>query len=220
MINFSNQILIEGRYDSLTRKISNDIFYVVGKTKGIKGPLEVLLPEEISEDDSYIHESGIEISVVVQIQRMERLYYGGEYRDFHVHTFIDEDDFLVTEITIDSDKEPQSYEQLLYKINEDVRHEVEHYTQDIMIDKPSRGETSRMETTYLHHKDPSEVEALVHGFYRRAKMEKRPIDVIMWEDLNRDIDLGHITQEEAKDLFEKWVNYSRRRLPKAIYSNQ
>ncbi len=80
--------------------------------------------------------------------------------------------------------------------------------------------TAEYETTYQHHKDPSEVEALVHGFYRRAKLEKKPLDIIMWNDLNSDISKNLMTQEEAQDLFKTWINYARRRLPHAIYSTK
>lgn len=218
MVNFYN-ILLEGRYDSLTRRIVNDVFYVVKETKGNKNLIEATLPSDVGRGDTYEHESGIEFSITIHITRIDRLFYGNENIDYHVNTYIADDDELVLEIAIDTDKEPQIYEQLIYKINEDIRHEIEHYTQEIMIDKPINDEpTAQMDSTYEHHKAPSEIPAMVHGFYRRAKVEKRPLDEIMWEDLNKDIKLGNLTQEEAEDLFRIWINYSRRRLPNAIYS--
>lgn len=221
MINFSKEILTEGRYDSLTRKISNDIFYIIKQTIENRDSLvEIELPYDLTGDVVYRHPSGIEVPVVLYVQGVDRLSYGGESKDYYVNTFIDGSDELVMEVSLDPEKEPQSYENLYYKINEDIRHEIEHFTQDWFKDRPDRIESSNLETTYLHHKEPSEVSALTHGFYRRAKLEKRPLDEIMWEDLNHDIRSGYITQEEAEDLFKTWVNYARRRLPQAIYSNK
>lgn len=220
MINFYN-LLVEGRYDSLTRRIVNDIFYVIKHTKGDKNLIEAELPQDLGNTESYKHESGVDITATIYVSRIDRLFYGGKNVDYHVNSYIADDDELILEIAIDTDKEPEVYEQLIYKINEDVRHEIEHYTQDIMRDKPRSSEpTAQMDSTYEHHKAPSEIPAMVHGFYRRAKVEKRPLDEIMWEDLNKDIELGHLTQEEAEDLFRIWINYSRRRLPKAIYSTK
>jgi len=215
------KLILEGRYDSITRKIANDIFYIVKETKGNDNVIEAELPSDLNGEESYQHESGIDLTAAIYVARMERLYYGGEYKDFYVKSYIDENDELVLEITLDIDKEPQSYEELFYKINEDVRHEIEHYTQAVMLSKPhSDKPTAQMDSTYEHHMEPSEVAALVHGFYRRAKLEKKPIDIVMLDDLNNDIKLGNLTQEEADKLFHTWINYSRRRLPQAIYSNK
>lgn len=219
MINFG-KILNEGRYDSLTRIISNDILYIIKNTIDEDGVVESELPYDINKKRSYKHESGIKIPVVVYIQRLDRLSYGGEHHDYYVNTYISNDDELVMEISLNPNKEPKLYESLFYKINEDVRHEIEHYTQKIMDDKPSDTTgTAGFDTTYEHHKDSSEIPAMVHGFYRRARIEKKPIDVVMWDDLDSEINSGNLTKDEAQDLFNLWINYSRRRLPKAIYSN-
>jgi hypothetical protein len=66
--------------------------------------------------------------------------------------------------------------------------------------------------------DPSEVEALVRGFYRKARVSKKPLDIIIIEDLNQEMNLGNINKEEAQELFKTLLNYARRRLPNAIYS--
>ena len=80
--------------------------------------------------------------------------------------------------------------------------------------------SSNYETTFDHHKDKGEVAALVHGFYRRAKLEKKPIDIIMLVDLKKDIVDGKITPEEADKLLQLWINYSMKNLPKAQYTQK
>jgi hypothetical protein len=224
------QILSEGRYDSLVRTISNDIL------NEIKISAE---NEDSSFDDvigEYEHESGVLIPVVLELYR----YLNTEetWFKFIVNSFIDYDDYLVVRVFINSDYEPQVYENLYYKINEDIRHEIEHYVQTIDkkereeykekgIEEPTRfrdrnqpliPNTADYETTFEHHMDPSEVEALVHGFYRRAKLEKLPLDVVMTRDLEHEMKEGNLTEDEAKELFTTWLSYAKRNLPRAIYS--
>ena len=67
--------------------------------------------------------------------------------------------------------------------------------------------------------DPSEVEALVHGFYRRAKLEKKPLDVVMLEDIQKDIIDGNLTPEEGDTLLQIWTKYAVNKLPKTQFTN-
>ena len=60
--------------------------------------------------------------------------------------------------------------------------------------------------------------ALVHGFYRRAKLEKRPLDDIMIEDLDSEIERGNLSSKQAQKLLQIWVDYAKKNLPKAKYS--
>lgn len=212
MMKTKTQILNEGRYDSLVRTISNDVL------NEIKVSAE---NNESSFDDivgEYEHESGALIPVVLELYRYinEKTWF-----KFIVNSFIDYDDNLVVRVFINVDYEPQVYENLYYKINEDVRHEVEHYLQDIFPDRqqPDIPNTSDYETIFAHHIDPSEVEALVHGFYRRAKLEKRPLDEVMLEDIQKDIQDGNLTPDEGDKLLNTWVSYAIKKLPQAQYSN-
>lgn len=218
MIKTKGQILKEGRYDSFTRKISNDIMSFVKQGVGNDGNVFGILP---SDDQEYTHESGVSFNVHINTSRVDSLTLRGKDYDYFVNTFIDYDDDIYIEITLNYNNEPQSYEKLFYKINEDVRHEVEHYTQEIHKDKPDiTNATAKYDNTFEHHKDIAEIAALVHGFYRRAKLEKMPLDVVMKSDLDRDVFNGNITNREAEVLLDKWVKFAKRRLPSAIYSNQ
>jgi hypothetical protein len=220
------EILLEGKYDSFTKKIVNDIMGLIKQTEGVVGEVEQFdLP---NEEDSYVHQhSGININLDLRIYRVDsEIEYGSKKIPYHINSFIAEDDYLVIEILINEEYEQKYYQEIYYKLNEDVRHEIEHYVQQIgLIDdrfkdrqQPSIDKTAEYETTYLHHQDPSEVESLVRGFYRRAKVERLPLDTIMQKDLESDIENGNITQEEAKDLFSIWLKYAKRNLPNAKYS--
>lgn len=241
MIKTKRQIIIEGRYDSFVRQVAKDVITHVKKTEGeLENIVGIHLPEDINDEPFYEHESGVSFDLIVYVNRVnEPFIINGKEVKYSVNSFIDEDDSFVMEILINENYGSTIYEELFYKINEDIRHEIEHYIQLIdkieKIDNEQKGEpeeqrryrqrqqpeiedTANYETTFLHHKDPSEVEALVRGFYRRAKLQKKPLDVIMQIELEREISLGDITEEEAKKLFSIWMKYAKRNLPNAKYT--
>ena len=126
------------------------------------------------------------------------------------------------EVTIDETYGREFYEEMFYKINEDVRHELEHYLQDMFGDRqqPNIPNTSDYESVFSHHMDPSEVEALVQGFYRRAKLEKKPLDLVMLDDIKKEIIAGNLTIEEGDSLLQSWITFSIRRLPHAKFTSK
>ncbi len=224
MIKTKAQILSEGRYDSFTRFVSRVVMKSLKETEGYTEDLHSYdLPYDITGEEVFEHESGISFELELTIIRTD-----GEVKQYnkripyHVNTFVSVDDVLVMEIIIDESFGKDYYEEIFYKINEDVRHEVEHYVQelanteeykDIYKDRQQpKQNTAEYETVFKHHMDPSEVEALVMGFHRRAKLEKKPLSSIMKNDLNKDIEKGNLNQEEADILFKTWFNYAKRRI--------
>ena len=225
MMKTKSQILLEGKYDSFTKMIVNDIMYWVKETEGEIDEVHVF---DLPEDGEYYHKySDVVIDVDLRIQRVDsEISYGDKEIPYYVNSYVSDDDYLVIELTIDESYGKKYYQEIYYKLNEDIRHEIEHYVQEKGVtqkrfktrQQPLIPNTADYKTTYLHHKDPSEVEALVHGFYRRAKLEKKPLDVIMIKDLETDIERGNLTKKEAEDLFSIWLKYARRNLPHAKYS--
>ena len=225
MMKTKSKILLEGKYDSFTKMIVNDIMYWVKETEGEIDEVHVF---DLPEDGEYYHKySDVVIDVDLRIQRVDsEISYGDKEIPYYVNSYVSDDDYLVIELTIDESYGKKYYQEIYYKLNEDIRHEIEHYVQEKGVtqkrfktrQQPLIPNTADYKTTYLHHKDPSEVEALVHGFYRRAKLEKKPLDVIMTKDLETDIERGNLTKKEAEDLFSIWLKYARRNLPHAKYS--
>ena len=225
MMKTKSKILLEGKYDSFTKMIVNDIMYWVKETEGEIDEVHVF---DLPEDGEYYHKySDVVIDVDLRIQRVDsEISYGDKEIPYYVNSYVSDDDYLVIELTIDESYGKKYYQEIYYKLNEDIRHEIEHYVQEKGVtqkrfktrQQPLIPNTADYKTTYLHHKDPSEVEALVHGFYRRAKLEKKPLDVIMIKDLETDIERGNLTKKEAEDLFSIWLKYARRNLPHAKYS--
>ena len=221
MIKTKKQILLEGRYDSLTRIISRDIISCIKETEGSYDESEYFsLPFE-KNGEEYYQGPNLNINVELTILRTnDNIEHNGKEIPYYVKSYIDDEDYLNFEILINNNYDKEYYEEIFYKINEDVRHELEHLLQGIFSDRqqPNIEYTADYESTFEHHMDPSEVEALVHGFYRRAKIEKKPLDIVMMDDLNHEIMLGNLSREESSKLLNTWITYARRRLPDAIYS--
>ena len=206
-------LLTEGRYDAITRKVVRDIMKAV--TEGDSDSYN--LPWDISTEQEYEQE-GLSFSLELDIVRTN------DVEIFEVRTAVadeDEENIIMMTIILGPRFNSQKLEKLFYKLQEDIRHEIEHFTQigpNRIKDRPTyKGSTANLKTTYGHHKNVIEVPALVHGFYRRAKLEKRPLDEIMMDDLDSEIERGLLTKNQAQKLLTLWISYAKKNLPSAIY---
>jgi hypothetical protein len=208
------KLLTEGRYDAITRKVVRDIMKVVteGNSDSYNLPLDISGEQEYKQDN-------LNFNLELEIVRTDE-----DVQTFEVRTAIaDEDDENIVMMTIilGSKFSSQNLEKLFYKLQEDIRHEIEHLTQigpNRIEDRPTyKGSTANLKTVYGHHKNVIEVPALVHGFYRRAKLEKRPLDEIMTDDLDSEIEKGLLTKKQAQKLLTIWLDYAKKNLPSAIY---
>jgi hypothetical protein len=212
-------VILEGKYDSATGRVVRDIIKVIKKTKGYPDDsmVSIDLPHDLTGEDEYeMSKAEITFNVEVNIKR------SNTEMEFKIESFkVKEEDTLQFNMIINPEKEPEVYRAMYNKLQEDVRHEMEHILQDWgRGDRPAPSdEDHEGETTYEHHKRLEEVPAMVQGYYRRAKMERRPLDEIMTDDLDNEIEQGNLTTQEAEDLLRIWMTYAKRRLPKAIYTN-
>ncbi len=223
-------LLTEGRYDAITRQAVKDIMNVVIQTRGRNDELhQAVLPNAMREDEFEYSQEGLSFSIELNVHHQniyETRPADKESDAYFVHTVIadDEENIIMMTVVVDPTWEPRIYEKLFYKLQEDIRHEIEHFTQmgpNRIPDRPtSRTDTTNLKTVYGHHKNKIEVPALVHGFYRRAKLEKRPLDDIMIEDLDSEIERGNLSSKQAQKLLQIWVDYAKKNLPHAQYSGE
>ena len=178
---------------------------------------DFILPSDVSNEQDYEQE-GLSFNLELDIIETE------DIEKFEVRTAIaDEDDenIMLMTIILGPKFNKQNLEALFYKLQEDVRHEIEHFTQmgpDRIEDRPIyKGNTANFKTVYGHHKNIIEIPALVRGFYRRAKIERKPIDEIMMDDLDTEIERGNLSKNTAQKLLTIWVDYAKKYLPHAIY---
>jgi hypothetical protein len=220
-------IILEGRYDLITNKVVKDIMTVIKKTKDYPaGDLVMVnLPHDLEGTEEYIikkYDVSFDVNVYVVRDFHKRDDETITIDDWLINSYrVDDEDTLEFRVGINSNSEPQVYSKIYMKLQEDVRHEMEHLLQDWTIgDRPSPIPETGEESTYEHHSKLDEVPAMVQGFYRRAKLERKPLDEIMTDDLDNEIEQGNLSKEEAEELLRIWLLYSKRRLPKAIYTNK
>ena len=210
-------LLTEGRYDAITRKVVRDIMKLV--TTSSFGDHD--LPYDINNEEYEYQQENLGFSVELQIVKTEKV------EDFFIDAATSDNDddetVMLVKVFLNPTFDKQNLEKLFYKLQEVVRHEVEHFTQHgpfRIEDRPTyKGDTTNLKTVYGHHKNVVEVPALVHGFYRRAKLEKKPLDEIMIEDLDSEIEKGLLTKNQAENLLTMWLTYAKKNLPSAIYKN-
>lgn len=223
-------LLIEGRYDAITRRAVKDIMKSITKSDSDT----YILPLDTSDEDEYVQE-GMAFSVELDLDWSGHDEEGDLVKVFKVvsevlkteeneESFDDEEENVIAiKIYFGSEFTKKNLEELFYKLQEDVRHEIEHLTQEgpyRIEDRPVyKGSTAKLKTVLGHHKNVIEVPALVHGFYRRAKLEKKPLDQVMREDLDSEIERGNLTKKSAEKLFNMWVDYAKKNLPHAKYKS-
>jgi hypothetical protein len=209
------KIILEGRYDSITREVVRDVISIIKKNS--YGYFS--LPWDLKSENAYVRE-GMEFTVDLNIEQTDVIDY------FEINSgvvFEEDENIILINIFLGDMFTERNVEEMFYKLQEDVRHEIEHFTQFGFYrieDRPKyKGSTSKLKTVYGHHKNILEVPALVHGFYRRSKIEKRPIDDVMLEDLIKEVEKGVLSKTQARNLFKIWMDFSKKNLPRAKYTN-
>ena len=208
-------LLTEGRYDAITRKVVKDIMKLV--TTNSFGDHD--LPYDANNEEYEYQQENLGFNVELQIIKTRKV------EDFFIDAATSDNDedetVMLVKVFLNPTFDKQNLEKVFYKLQEIVRHEIEHFTQHgpyRIEDRPTyKGDTAKLKTVYGHHKNVIEIPALVHGFYRRAKLEKRPIDEIMMEDLDSEIEKGFLTKKQAQRLLTLWVDYAKKNLPSAVY---
>ena len=154
---------------SETKKISSDIIYLVKNHK--KESEEFRLPEDITGEHFYDFGNGTDISVDLEIRENRDLE-----KPFVVNAeYIDEESQINVLILFKPQEFPNLLNELHYELNETIRHELEHFKQDIKGELPTK--KSKSKQTY--YTQPHELQAQVAGFKRISKLKKIPfMDVV------------------------------------------
>ena len=212
-IKYFSELITEGRFDPITRIVVNDIIKSIKKSINRKNAINLQLPYDINKEEE--HTDG-DISFNVDLNIKHKISLKDDAKPYFINTALsgDTDNIIMMSIILDPNYEPNSYERIFFKLQEDIRHEIEHITQTGI-----KTNTARLKTVYGHHKNKYEVPALVQGFYRRAKLEKRFLNEIMIEDLMSEIEKRTISKSQANNLLKIWINYAKKVLPDAKYNN-
>jgi len=190
------KVLKEGRYDTISNKISSDIF------KSWKENIE----KEVNRfSKSYIFEDED-----IDIEATLKLTPGTD--NLNIDGGADsENDFIVVNFSIDPELLPKFWEEISMNLKDVVRHEIEHLTQGEGFQlKPGKfmkdDEFIRnmIDLDLLPKADyfklEKEIDANLQGMYFRAKKEKRSFrDVI-----DTYLDAQDITSEEKEEILNLW----------------
>lgn len=225
-----DEFLLEGRYDSLTGKISAAVMRKIKETNngeeyfdGIKviyGPEDsvpgfIYLIEKgmyINVDYFVDEVSGIDVDVVISIIRDEAPVFE---RDFILDGETDDQSsviYIFVQLTPGS--EPRVYPEIAVDLRNLVRHEIEHLTQrgwgEIEGKKMRRNEgvrkriNSNPELYHRYYTLKDEIPANIQGLYSEAKTRKLPFKEVVHRYLDKKIEQGVIPPTEKTRIYRLW----------------
>ena len=138
----------------------------------------------------------------------------------------------IMNVSVNIESPNRNFEHLVYsEINSElhnvVRHEIEHIVQQRgknkiagRVDAISPKERRKAENTIGYFLSKDEIPALVAGFYKQAKNDKKPLDVVASEYLDyfTDEEDGILNGKEKDLVMNDLMNYARQNYPNAIFS--
>lgn len=217
----NEQLVSEGRYDKVTGEIVDLIWgFVKHSLKDYNAT-----GEEVSHYKHTIKIESADILLNTFIKREKDIGYDlavdANYGDSEIDIMIH----------LNPDSEPFSYKKLNAKLQDAIRHEIEHSLQD--PESSSFKEKKPLPTTLAYRaqvqRNPNnihryftlkdEVPAMVFGMYRQAKTEKRFLDDVFKEYLGYYLEVNEITKKQYDKILNTWMAYAKKNLPKAKYSS-
>ncbi len=202
------KVMAEGRYDTITNRVSSAIFNHWKKEVG-EGVKTSSFSDFIESDDLSFD---VQATLVLKPGTKKLKIDGGA--DYSPEG--EYDDAIMVTFQIDPTMLPEFWEEISMNLKDVIRHEIEHLTHS---DSDNLKSGKYMEDDQyirdlvklklLKNKEyfllPKEVDANLQGMYLRAKKEKRPfVDVV-----NTYLDAQKITSKEKEEILTLW----RKRLP-------
>ena len=136
-------------------------------------------------------------------------------------------------IEIDPDMEPLCYNELNLELQDDIRHEIEHLTHDginKVLDSPNPKEFSKLRkklqkeadkgnhtNSHMYYTLGDEMGPDIQGMYRKSKLSKKPMGVIINNELDKLENKGFIDKTNREIIYKKWIEYSKQLLPHAKF---
>lgn len=165
----TESVLIEGKYDGLTRKLVRDVIRVFkSEDSG-----SFTLPEYFEDEMTYEF-GGAAADLTLELELEENT----DLEDFEVDgEYYRDNNTISVKVEYNPEKKLLLTQKLIGELNETIRHEIEHMSQK------HRGYKYRQEPEepLKYYTQKREIEAQVAGFRRRAKQERRPVEDIMRE---------------------------------------
>ena len=184
---------LQKKGEQSTRKVVSDILKIIKEPDSDEEFYH--LPDYFSGIDGDMYEFGeLEFNVYVNIVNYDSLIepfivdaeMGGDY-----------DDEIYVTITIGPNFSTTDYEDIQMVLNDYIRHEVEH-----VIDATEGGDIESPDnlSPYDYYMQPHEVRAQKAGFNRKAKLEKKPVEDIIYDYLEYRQKIDKLSDEEKSNL--------------------
>lgn len=230
------EFIIEGKYDSLTRRAVKDIMKQV---KASKRTYDSDLKAKNTKTDKYhtvdmgnyigaldfdlilnIKRSALEKNIGFALEasaRTETYRYGDGVADIDIY------------LNINPESEPKIYNKIVSHLIDTMRHEIEHLTQSGLNKKKGKPRKSikirnKINSgelpTYRYFILKDEIPAMVRGMHKQSKHEKKPLDFILTRYLDYQKKQGLISSKEINKIMKIWMKYAKKELPNAKYSNK
>jgi len=116
-------------------------------------------------------------------------------------------------VVLKADDEPLVYGKINPRLQETIRHEIEH----ILQKKKDPNSKFVFYNDFKYLVDDNEIPAMVRGLYRRSKISKSNIDDEIIDYLNYFLEEKYINKEEFDIVIQKWLEYTKENLPKAKF---
>lgn len=226
-----SKFILEGKYDQITGIAVDELWKAIKLTRisfDLKDPKSD--NKYLKIDIDYIFCGSIEFDLTLKIKRDENYKKStiipkeyGFYLDGKSDALVGSIDII---IEIDPNMEPACYSNLNSMLQDVVRHEIEHLTHDgynRLSDRPDPKDTDDIrynidgENSFLYFILADELGPMVHGMYRKAKTDKKPITTIFNEFLDLMMKNKIITNDKKELIFGEWTKEAKRLLPNAKF---
>ena len=230
LIKLFGDFLFEGKYDSLTGKISSAVMQKIKETnngeeyfdgvKVIYGPEDEVLPfKQLIEEGKFLEVdsfddliSGLDAKICIVIIRDEAPEYQGEFTlDGETD---DQSSVIYLYLYLTPGTEPRVYPEIAIDLRNLIRHELEHLTQRGWGEKEGkrmrRNEAVRKriegnpELYYRYYTLKDEIPANLQGLYSEAKTRKLPFKEVVHNYLDKKVEQGVIPTKEKTRIYRLW----------------
>ena len=206
-----DNLLLEGRYDKVTTDLSRVITAAI--KRGIK---------RFQTGITLFTRTNVDISVYLHYDdEKEPQVYGATYikgSDIRKHYT---NKRIVLHVDVPKTQELRNAQMttIIPEIKNIVRHEIEHVAQSKFKEKERVGFFSNKrrypeDLEYWEYLvEPYEVEAYVHGLYKKSKTLRQPLNVLFdswWEYLGS---LEDMHPDEVQSVKKAWTDYAKKHLP-------
>jgi len=226
----------EGKYDRITGISVDEIWKIIKITKvlyDLKTPnLNYDETGYLEKEIDYSFSNPVEYDLILKIKRDKVHRKEGFYIDGASDAL---EGTILIELIIDPDREPSCYNELNSFLQDTLRHEIEHLTHEgynRIEDRPDPEKTMKIRkalnranikgnfvNSYKYYLLEDELGPLVHGMYRKAKTDKKPITFIFNQFLTIMEEEGVINKEKKELIYNEWVKYAKKVLPAAKYES-